>query len=68
MFQSLQSWNPNSSLRRQRQQSSQPWVHNFHLMCSKDNNHYPKYLREYFDTPRNYDVNGSRKQVFIATS
>eukprot|EP01022_Parablepharisma_sp_SALTPOND_P029840 TRINITY_DN746_c0_g2_i1.p2 TRINITY_DN746_c0_g2~~TRINITY_DN746_c0_g2_i1.p2 ORF type:complete len:239 (+),score=2.98 TRINITY_DN746_c0_g2_i1:909-1625(+) len=38
------------------------WIGNFHLMCSKDNTFYPKYLREYFDTPRQYDVNGSRRQ------
>ena len=37
-----------------------PWVHNFHLMCSKDNQYLPKYRREFFDNPLAYDVNGTR--------
>eukprot|EP00831_Metopus_contortus_P028205 TRINITY_DN23509_c0_g1_i1.p1 TRINITY_DN23509_c0_g1~~TRINITY_DN23509_c0_g1_i1.p1 ORF type:complete len:179 (-),score=14.18 TRINITY_DN23509_c0_g1_i1:142-678(-) len=41
----------------------QRWINNFHLMCSKDNEHMPKYRREFFDTPLLYDVNGSRLQA-----
>ena len=37
------------------------WIDNFQYMCSKDNPCYPKNFREYFDTPRLYDVNGDRK-------
>lgn len=36
------------------------WIKNFHLMSSKDNEHFHKNLRELFDNPLNYDVNGSR--------
>ena len=39
------------------------WMGNFQYMCSKDNQHYPRNFREYFDTPRQYDVNGSRKYL-----
>jgi len=53
MHRTMQDWKPI--------ENTQGWVNNFHLMCSKDNTLYPKYFREYFDTPRNYDVNGSRK-------
>lgn len=38
----------------------QHWITNFHLMCSKDNEHLPKYRREFFDNPLAYDVNGTR--------
>ena len=41
------------------------WVDNFQYMCSKDNDYYPSSFREYFDTPREYDVNGSRKYLVI---
>lgn len=59
MYRSLQEWKTNDWTREG--DSTQRWTGNFHLMCSKDNVHYPKYLREYFDTPRVYDVNGSRR-------
>ena len=36
------------------------WVANFHTMCSKDNDNYPKYLRELFERPYTYDINGRR--------
>ena len=41
------------------------WVDNFQYMCSKDNDYYPSSFREYFDTPREYDVNGSRRYLVI---
>ena len=56
MYRSLQS---NDSAKNTELASK--WVGNFHLMCSKDNTHYPRGLREYFDIPRVYDVNGSRR-------
>ena len=37
------------------------WVHNFQFMCSKDNNHFHASLREFFDNPRSYNVEGSRR-------
>jgi hypothetical protein len=34
------------------------------MMCSKDNDKYPKYQREFFEKPVAYDVNGSRKLIY----
>jgi len=36
-------------------------VPNFHLVFSKDNERYPKLMREFFDSPIQYDPNGTRK-------
>ena len=54
MFKTMRNSNPWESL---------IWINNFQYMCSKDNHHYPRNFREYFDTPRQYDVNGSRKYL-----
>jgi hypothetical protein len=37
------------------------WVRNFHMMCSKDNERYPKMLRELFEKPFSYDINMTRR-------
>jgi hypothetical protein len=39
------------------------WVQNFHMMFSKDNFKYPKMMRELFECPILYDINGTRMQV-----
>jgi hypothetical protein len=39
----------------------QQWVRNFHMMCSKDNERYPKMLRELFEKPFSYDINMTRR-------
>ena len=40
------------------------WVRNFHMMCSKDNERYPKMLRELFEKPFSYDINMTRKYTY----
>ena len=40
------------------------WNNTFHCMSSKDNSFYPRSLREYFDTPMEYNISGIR-QYFI---
>ncbi len=57
MYHTLPTWRAES----QDPASSVPWVDNFHLMCSRDNQLFHKSLREYFDSPRVYDVTGSRR-------
>jgi hypothetical protein len=39
------------------------WVRNFHMMCSKDNERYPKMLRELFEKPFSYDINMTRRYI-----
>ena len=36
------------------------WNNNFHIMCSKHNDNFPKSKRELFDKPLLYDTNGTR--------
>jgi hypothetical protein len=36
----------------------QPWTDNFHTMYSKNNDKFPKMLREMFDKPIKYQTNG----------
>ena len=43
------------------EQKEKQWVQNFHMMCSKDNDRYPKTMRELFEKPLSYDVNLTRK-------
>eukprot|EP00826_Nyctotherus_ovalis_P035569 TRINITY_DN3064_c0_g1_i6.p1 TRINITY_DN3064_c0_g1~~TRINITY_DN3064_c0_g1_i6.p1 ORF type:complete len:265 (-),score=65.56 TRINITY_DN3064_c0_g1_i6:108-788(-) len=51
------------TLYREKSWKGKTWLDNFQHMCSKDNDHYPANFREYFDTPRAYDVNGSRRKM-----
>ena len=45
------------------QSREKDWVKNFHMMFSKDNPKYPKMMRELFEKPLLYDINGAVHQV-----
>ena len=47
--------------KRELQKVEKQWVHNFQILCSKDNDRYPKMLRELFENPKSFDKSNIRR-------